>query len=135
MKAYIIDDDNVSIYLTRHIIKTAKFPGEVVSYTLAEEALMAFLKEMATQVPELIFLDLNMPAMNGWDFLEALEPYKYILLNRCHIYILTSSLALPDKTKSKQYNLVKGFIHKPIEPTDVEMILSQLPEQVGVNKS
>ncbi len=66
MKIFIIDDDNISIYLTIHGLKSAGFSENISSFLSAEEALQALLQKMATDVPQVIFLDLNMPGMNGW---------------------------------------------------------------------
>lgn len=131
MKIFIIDDDNISIYLTIHVLKSAGFSENISSFLSAEEALQALLQKMATDVPQVIFLDLNMPGMNGWEFLEALAPYKQQLLGLCRIYVLTSSLDLSDSAKSEEYELVCGFIHKTIDEADIEVICSSLEEQAG----
>lgn len=67
----------------------------------------------------MVFLGLNMPVMNGWEFLDALAPYEQELRGSCHIYILTSSLALADLEKSKRYNLVAGLIHKLLDSGEI----------------
>ena len=77
-------------------------------------------------MPEVIFLDLNMPAMNGWQFLDALAPYADQLRDRCHIFVLTSSLALADMEKAQTYDLVAGLIHKPIDRGEIRAIRAQL---------
>ncbi|MCC9167712.1 response regulator [Pontibacter harenae] len=128
MKTYIIDDDRISIYLSTMEVQTAGYTGEVIPFLSAEEALSALLHDI-DNVPEIIFLDLNMPVMDGWEFLEALAPYKEKLLGKCWIYILTSSLVLSDTSKSEEYDLVCGLIHKPLDVTDVQVILSQLKER------
>lgn len=126
MKTFIIDDDTISIYLTRHILKVAGLPGEICTFLSAEEALHDIIRALPTNLPQLIFLDLNMPAMDGWEFLDALAPYKDHLLDHCRIYILTSSLDVSDTAKAKDYALVYGLIHKPIEQEDVQAILAEL---------
>ena len=78
---------------------------------------------------QVFVVDLNMPVMNGWEFLEALAPHQQELLGRCHIYILTSSLALSDLEKSKKYELVSGLIHKPIDSGEIRAIQAQLQEE------
>ncbi|QKG54823.1 hypothetical protein GKZ67_18870 [Hymenobacter sp. BRD67] len=73
-----------------------------------------------------MFLDLNMPLMNGWQFLDALAPHENLLRGHCHIFILTSSLALTDMEKAKTYDLVTRLIHKPIDRLEIQAIYSQL---------
>ena len=84
------------------------------------------------RVPQVVFLDLNMPMMDGWQFLDALAPYAEDLRGSCHIYILTSSLALRDLEKSRQYDLVAGLIHKALDSEKIRAIRARFgPEAVA----
>jgi len=125
MKTYLIDDDNLAIFLAEHLIRVEKFSTAVHSFQSAQEALAALLVP-GEELPQVIFLDLNMPAMNGWQFLDALVPHQATLRGHCHIYILTSSLALRDLEKSTRYELVTGLIHKPLDRTELRAIKAQL---------
>jgi CheY-like chemotaxis protein len=62
-----------------------------------------------------IFLDLNMPEMDGWEFLQALQPRQQELAGRVKIYILTSSLDQQDQQTARDYPLVAGFLLKPFD--------------------
>jgi len=126
MKTYLIDDDDLAIFLARHLLQSEGFSTAINSFLSAEEALAALLASTGEPLPEVIFLDLNMPVMNGWQFLEALLPYEAELRGRCHIYILTSSLAVSDLEKSKEYPLVQGLIHKPLNRGELRLIWDQL---------
>lgn len=129
MKAFIIDDDSLSIYITEYTLKFAGFSENISSFMSAEAALSFLKQSISANTPEMIFLDLNMPVMNGWEFLEELKPYERELMGRCRIYILTSSLDLSDTVKWKDYQLVEGLIHKPIDKEDIDIILSQIKEE------
>ena len=134
MHTLIIDDDDISIYLSKQALKTAGISGNVSSFLSAEKALIFLKQNSFVNIPDIIFLDINMPVMNGWEFLQALQPYEQQLTGRCHIYILTSSLALSEKIKSKDYALVNGFIHKPIHQKDIHIIFSRIEVENYPNK-
>lgn len=129
MKTFIIDDDNISMYLAKHILKATGYPEEVCCFLSAENALQELLQDIPTNVPQIIFLDLNMPGMNGWKFLEALTPYKQQLLGRCQIYILTSSVDLSDITKAEEFELVRKFLNKPIGSAEIKAIMSEVENE------
>lgn len=126
MKTFLIDDDYLSNYITEKVLTNGGFSDNITCFLSAEEALSTLKQGMPENVPDVIFLDLNMPGMNGWGFLEALEPYKSELADKCHIYILTSSLILADTDRAKDYELVSGLIHKPLDREYVQVILSEL---------
>ncbi|MBF9143838.1 response regulator [Hymenobacter properus] len=127
MKTYLIDDDYLAIYLTEQLLRAEGFSNTICTFQSAKKALDKLLiRARENQVPQVVFLDLNMPEMNGWQFLDALAPYEEELRGSCSIYILTSSLALSDLEKSKEYELVAGLIHKPLDSGEIRAIQSQL---------
>ncbi len=123
-KIFIIDDDEMSIFVTKRSLKIREVNAEINSFLNAEEALEILSKPGEAEQPDIIFLDLNMPIMDGWEFLEQLEAISTDKgLKNYHIYILTSSLDPADARKAKENDLVKGFIHKPIKTEDIEVVL------------
>lgn len=126
MKTYVIDDDRIGLYLTEQLLRAEGFAQSIRKFQTAEEALELLIDSAPEALPEVVFLDLNMPLINGWQFLEALEPYEAKIRDNCHIYILTSSLALTDLEKSRHYELVSGLIHKPLDRGEIRAIYSQL---------
>jgi CheY-like chemotaxis protein len=113
---FLIDDDAISNFINTKIIQ-AHFPFTVVAFTNAMEALQE-LKQYQTSgsdsIPDLIFLDINMPVMDGWEFLDEFQKLPDFLLAKCNITMLTSSLDRDDIEKSKKYRCVLGFISKPL---------------------
>lgn len=125
---YLIDDDSISLYLAEQVLRLADFTADIRPFPTAEAALSSLVGHLPTQVPRVIFLDLNMPTMSGWDFLQALEPYAAALRGRCHIYVLTSSLVLADTAQAQDYTLVSGVLYKPLDVVELQAIKALLQE-------
>lgn len=124
MKVFIIDDDEISIFLTERSIQLGGYNVNLKTFLSAEDALAIIRKSQPEELPDIIFLDLNMPTVNGWEFLEKFEQLSLEKsLEKCLIYILTSSLDTADIAKADDNILVKGFIHKPIDREDMAVIL------------
>ncbi len=128
-KTFLIDDDPISALLTEHVLKLENFSQDITTFQRAEEALAYLIENTAGELPAVILLDLNMPVVSGWDFLDALKPYQHLLPAGLKIFILTSSLDTEDQIRSKEYSLVTGFIQKPLCPDDIQFI------QAGIEKS
>jgi CheY-like chemotaxis protein len=127
MLTYLIDDDPISLYLAEQVLLSEGLDTDIQLFGAAQDALAALLTGLATAPPRLILLDLNMPLMDGWQFLDALAPHTAALSRSgCHLYILTSSLATADLAKVKQYDLIRAIIHKPIGESEVQAIKGRL---------
>ncbi|MFD2514969.1 two-component system response regulator [Pontibacter locisalis] len=114
MKTFIIDDDPISSCLTEMVLKLEGFTENTLTFSSAEESLDFLAEDMKEHLPKVIFLDLNMPTMNGWQFLQALKPHESVLTQDCAIYILTSSIDPAERRRAKEYGVVRGFISKPL---------------------
>ncbi|GAB3196099.1 CheY-like chemotaxis protein [Pontibacter aydingkolensis] len=125
MKIYIIDDDHLSIFLTENMLLLEYPTLEIRTYLSAHEVLSALGTEGSDSYPDIVFLDLNMPAMDGWGFLDELKQLHPEIKNRCRIFVLTSSLSLADSERSKDYAIVSGLIHKPLHQLDIKLVFQQ----------
>lgn len=121
----LIDDDPIINLINTRLIKQ-RFPNAVINtFANGLDGLNHMLAERHKEY--IIFLDINMPIMNGWEFLNALKE-TYIPFNM-ELYILTSSIDQADKDHAKKYDLVNRFISKPLHKDVLEEIL-----QVSLNE-
>ncbi|WP_461491181.1 response regulator [Pontibacter sp. HJ8] len=121
-KVYIIDDDEISVYVTSLVIEVEDFASQIQSFGTVDQAYNALMLESADSMPQIILLDLNMPVKSGWDFLEMLRPHEKDLRDKISIFVLTSSIDDTERKRSEEYNLVHGFMHKPIDQAILERI-------------
>ena len=123
MKIFLIDDNNIDLLISHKLLLKYRPDLEVKEFNKAREA-VAVLQKASSQeeVPDLILLDLNMPGMNGWEFLEAIRTIDYQPV----VFILTSSLDERDKSMSAQYEIVKGYITKPLNNASINQALSHI---------
>ncbi|MGM8361116.1 response regulator [Flavobacterium sp. ARAG 55.4] len=121
-----VDDDPITLMLCKKVIAKASFSNTIITAKNGEEALEYFnsvLKKEETKLPDLIFLDLNMPVMDGWEFLDSFSTDKYSEVNSTKVIILSSTIDPEDLEKSKKYPMVIDFLSKPIT-TDMLTYLS-----------
>ncbi len=121
--AYIIDDDEVIIYLTGLINKDVEFCDRMTSFTDSANALKSIKSaiESNKDLPSLILIDLNMPVMSGWMFLDELS--KLELGKEIPVFIFSSSINQDDINRSKKYKIVKDYIIKPLTVNKISKIL------------
>src|SRR5258706_6872792 len=95
-KVYLIDDDPTFNFITKLMLKKISFAEEIIDYVDANAALDKLKYDTSTSdnsFPDLIFLELNMPGMDRWDFLAAYRGLPTESLTKCKLYILSSSIA------------------------------------------
>ena len=117
-----VDDDPITLMLCKMVISKSGFAKEIITAQNGEEALNYFddlkLNNLGAEIkryPELIMLDLNMPVMGGWEFLDHFSKNGYAsVFNECKVIVLSSTIDPDDITKSKTYPMVLNFLSKPI---------------------
>lgn len=120
-KVLLIDDDDIVNSINSVIIKHAKFADEVQSINSVPNAIDS-LSQMKSSgnVPEVIFLDLNMPGHDGWDFID--EYQKLGINGSTKVIMLTSSISLKDEERASSSDCITAFISKPLSPELLENI-------------
>lgn len=110
LKVLIVDDDEVFIMVNSMMVKRSTVAEEPIGFDSGKKALDYIEENKDSDESYLIFLDINMPVMSGWDFLESLKMKRYS--KEIHIVILTSSIDLSDHIKAKSFTLVIDFVEK-----------------------
>lgn len=112
----IVDDDDIFVFLTTKIIEQTNLVDLIKGFGNGLDAIN-FLKENKNNVdalPDIILLDLNMPIMNGWQFLEEYNKLNPTIGKKITIYICSSSISPDDITRAKTISEVSDYIIKPI---------------------
>ena len=115
-----VDDDPITLMLCKKVIIKSSFSNEIITAQNGEEALIYFNTIRHTQTksneqPQLIFLDLNMPVMGGWEFLDHFSSPEFSEFHTTvKVVVLSSTIDPEDLEKTKQYPMVIDFLSKPI---------------------
>ena len=120
MNIWLIDDDDITNMLHQFFLEEYFPDASIVVFSQAELALKAI--SLNEPLPDYIFLDINMPVMDGWEFMDELSKMTITNLSDLNIYILTSSLDPSDFSKADLSPLIQGFISKPLEIEKVEFL-------------
>lgn len=120
-----VDDDPITLMLFKMVISKASFSNEIATARNGEVALKYFdeiKKTNSINKTQLIFLDLNMPLMDGWEFLDSFSTSEYAEFHNTKIIILSSTIDPEDLEKSKKYPMVIDFLSKPISKEMLESL-------------
>lgn len=123
---WLIDDEELSHYISAKVIRGNDFASEVLSFNTATEAVKSLTHGIDEgMLPDFIFLDLNFPVSSGWDFLQKFRQLPVEVRQKSTLYILSSSIHEADIIKSKLYEEVRDFISKPLSKRDLDVIRYQ----------
>jgi two-component system, NarL family, nitrate/nitrite response regulator NarL len=121
-KTLLIDDSDIDLFIQRRFLEVYNFSHQLVSYKSATEALNWLKNINGQEPPEVIFLDLNMPEVDGFDFLKSFNSLPEKVRTTSRIVVLTSSNSSQDRDLAFANKNVIQFITKPLKQSDIEML-------------
>lgn len=127
----LIDDDDTTNFLHKRLFQRLKIADNIVVAVNGERALtyleQAFKAESTEALPGLIFLDIKMPIMDGFEFLAAYEKLPLSKVKSIPIYMLTSSVSSADVNRLKKHQVVTSHVAKPLTQEKLDLLLANLP--------
>ncbi len=134
MKVLLIDDDPIFIMICKRYMDICNFADEIIACDNGQKGLdwVKNCLNSGEQLPDFIFLDINMPVMNGWDFLEEVSPLFPDFTTPVYLIILSSTVNQADFEKAKRFPIIKEFFTKPIT---LEMFIELKNRWVESNSS
>ena len=124
----IVDDDDVYQFTTTRTIQAYKLAKKILVFSDGEEAIR-FLSDniaLSSELPDVIFLDINMPIMDGWQFLEEYVKIKPRIGKKITLYMISSSVDPVDLERAKKISEISDYIIKPITPNQLVEIIDKL---------
>ena len=123
----LVDDDEISNFIHKRVILSAD-PDAVVTEIQSSVQAIAFLNERVRSgeaLPDFLFIDINMPELNGFDILQEIQNTMNAHLSGMKVYMVSSSLYDRDKERAYQFSFVNGFIEKPLSKQGVLDIIQR----------
>ena len=129
----IIDDDEVYQFTVTKNIQSQQLAKKILVFSDGEEALNFLCANIGDNnaVPDVIFLDINMPIMDGWQFLEEYIRLKPRIGKKVTLYMVSSSVDPADTQRAKQIEEASDYIIKPITPDQLKVIVNTLQEEAN----
>jgi CheY-like chemotaxis protein len=122
-KTYIVDDDPIFVFVLKKLLQKHTEFGIVQDYKDGYKALETILESDFIE-PTILLLDINMPLLDGWQFLEKLQEANFN--NNLSVFVMSSSIDINDIDKAKEFSVVKDFISKPITHDKLDKIIQLL---------
>lgn len=124
-KLVFIDDDPIDHFLMKHILNGKNY-FDTTTYTFYGSLVLDYIEEHKSEpekLPDMIFVDLNMPSFSGWDFLKRMEQMQDGIAKDIPVFVISSSLHPEDKTITSKYPFVQNFVAKPVDAKEIERIV------------
>jgi CheY-like chemotaxis protein len=124
-KIFLIDDDPVFVFLLSKIISSTGEDTQSSHFNDGQQAIdhLQTISDNPDLLPDVIFLDLSMPVMDGWEFLDEYTLLATHLKKKIDLYIVSSSISPDDFQRSKSYSDVHDFLIKPVDAGKIASIM------------
>jgi CheY-like chemotaxis protein len=130
----LVDDDEINNFISIKLIRKALFNADITACLngkFAIDQLVEMQRKGADKLPDYILLDINMPIMNGWEFLDEYKRIGLDPLGKTKIFIISSSVFSNDINKARSYPLVKSFISKPLSVDKIKEMFTVAENEVS----
>ncbi|SDR79121.1 Response regulator receiver domain-containing protein [Gillisia sp. Hel1_33_143] len=126
---FLIDDDPIFQFITDKTLKRINPQVVVEKYADGEEGINCIKSRLSNtaMLPDVVLLDINMPFMNGWQFLKEYNNLSKDIDKNIQIYMLTSSDDPEDVEKAKKFSELSGYLIKPITELELEVLIREFP--------
>ena len=116
-KVFLIDDDPIFVFLAQRMLKNIGISLDVHVFPDGEEARIRLDSDIAYpgKLPDIILLDINMPIMDGWQFMEYYLSIRHLISKNIDIYVVSSTISPDDMNRLKQYTFVRDLVIKPLQ--------------------
>lgn len=120
----MIDDDSMTAFINKRILKIIGYTGKTITFPNGQAALQYMQGACSNEekLPDLILVDINMPKMNGWEFLDAFSEIHSIDKS-ISVVMLTNSVNKEDTIRSSQYEVVDHILNKPLSENELKKLL------------
>jgi CheY-like chemotaxis protein len=122
----IVDDDDIYKYSIKRTLKNKELTKKILTFSNGEEAINFMIENLnkENELPDVIFLDINMPIMDGFQFMEEYVKIKPIVGKKILIYMVSSSIDSHDIKRAKSISEVSDYLIKPISPNELTELLN-----------
>lgn len=124
----IVDDDDLYQFTTTLLLKNTDLVNKIIVFSDGLKAINFLKDEMdhVENIPDILFLDINMPVMDGWEFLEEYLLIKPLMPKTVVIYMVSSSVDERDVLKAKSISALSGYLVKPISSENIMDVILEI---------